>query len=226
LSSEAAKFKGLRGFAGKPFHPPLTDVTVGAYTIAPILLLLAFLFKESSWAVDAQKAGAWVLLIGGISSVATALTGFADWLNTQKGTQIRRMANAHAWTMITLTLVVLFSLWYIFLAENGEYFSEPSGLSAILSLVILALVTIGGTMGGLLTYDWGFNVETATDHPVWHSSEQDVIHPHEATMTGTGTSERAHDADRRNQTIGTAPSSRHRCSPPFVRTVAAAKGMW
>jgi uncharacterized membrane protein len=82
--------------------------------------------------------------------------------------------------MITLTVVVLFGLWYIFLAEDGESFSEPSGFTAILSLVILALVTIGGTIGGSLTYDWGFNVETATDHPAWHPSEQDVIHPHDA----------------------------------------------
>jgi len=184
LELRGRKFKGLRGLAGKPFHPPLTDVTVGAYTIAPILLIVAFLFKDSSWAGDMQKAGAWVLLIGGISSVATALTGYADWLNTKKGTQVRRMANAHAWTMIALTVVVLFSLWYIFLAEDGEYFSEPSGLSVILSLVILGLVTIGGTIGGSLTYDWGFNVETATDHPVWHPSEQDVIHPHDVETGG------------------------------------------
>lgn len=181
LELRGRKFKGLRGFAGKPFHPPLTDVTVGAYAIAPLLLLVAFLFEDSSWASDMQKAGAWVLLIGGISSVATALTGFADWLNTKKGTQVRRMANAHAWTMITLTVVVLFSLWYIFLADDGEFFSEPSALSAILSLVILALVTIGGTIGGSLTYDWGFNVETATDHPVWHPSDEDVIHPHDVS---------------------------------------------
>lgn len=179
LELRGRKFKGLRGLAGKPFHPPLTDVTVGAYTIAPILLIVAFLFKNSDWAGDTQKAGALVLLIGGISSVATALTGFADWLNTQKGTQVRRMANAHAWTMIVLTLVVLFGLWYIFLAEGGEYFAEPSLSSVVLSLVILGLVTVGGTIGGALTYDWGFNVETAKDHPVWHPSEQDVIHPHD-----------------------------------------------
>lgn len=182
LEFRGRKFKGLRGFAGKPFHPPLTDVTVGAYTIAPILLILAFLFQTSSWAEDAQKAGAWVLLIGGISSTATALTGFADWLNTQKGTQVRRMVNAHAWTMIVLTAVVLLALWYLFLAEGGAYFSEPSGPTVILSLIIFVLVTIGGTIGGSLTYDWGFNVETAKDHPVWHPSEQDVIHPHDAPV--------------------------------------------
>ncbi|MDQ4025983.1 MAG: DUF2231 domain-containing protein [Actinomycetota bacterium] len=184
LELRGRKFKGLRGFAGKPFHPPLTDVTIGAYVIAPILLVVAFLFKESSWAEDANKAGAWVLLIGGISSVATALTGYADWLNTQKGTQIRRMVNAHAWTMITLTVIVLFTLWYVFLAEEGEYFAEPAGLTALLAVVIAGLATIGGTMGGSLVYDWGFNIETAKDHPVWHPSERDIIHPHDAAAEG------------------------------------------
>ena len=186
LELRGRKFKGLRGFAGKPFHPPLTDLTTGAYVIAPILLVVAFFFKDSSWAEDANKAGAWVLLIGGISSVATALTGYADWLNTQKGTQIRRMANAHAWTMITLTVIVLGTLWYVFLAEDGEYFTEPSGLTAILTLVIAGLVTIGGTMGGSLVYDWGFNIETAKDHPVWHPSEEDIIHPHDVETADDG----------------------------------------
>lgn len=185
LEFRGRKFKGLRGFAGKPFHPPLTDVTVGAYTIAPLLLIVAFFFQDSSWAEDLQKAGAWVLLIGGISSVATALTGYADWLNTQKGTQVRRMANAHAWTMILLTVIAIATLWYVFLANGGEHFSEPSLLTTLLSAVILGLVTIGGTIGGSLTYDWGFNVETASDHPVWHPSEQDVIHPHEAAPEGS-----------------------------------------
>ena len=30
LTLKGRKFKGLRGFAGKPFHPPLTDIPVGA----------------------------------------------------------------------------------------------------------------------------------------------------------------------------------------------------
>ena len=183
LELRGRKFKGLRGLAGKPFHPPLTDVTVGAYTIGPVLLMIAFFFKDSSWAPDAQKAGNWVLLIGAISSVATALTGYADWLNTQKGTQVRRMVNAHAWTMIVLSGVVVFDLWYVFLG-NSDGYTEPTGLTLVLALVILALVTVGGTIGGSLTYDWGFNVETAKDHPVWHPSETDIIHPHDVPSDG------------------------------------------
>ena len=34
LTVRGRKFKGLRGWAGKPFHPPLTDVPVGAYMLA------------------------------------------------------------------------------------------------------------------------------------------------------------------------------------------------
>ena len=34
---EGRQFKGLRGWAGKPLHPPLTDIPVGAY-----LLVAAF----------------------------------------------------------------------------------------------------------------------------------------------------------------------------------------
>jgi uncharacterized membrane protein len=89
------------------------------------------------------------------------------------------MTNAHAWTMITLTLVVVVELWYRYLAEGRESYSEPSGLTPFLSLAILGLVTIGGTLGGSLTYDWGFNVEAAKDHDVWHPSERDLTHPHD-----------------------------------------------
>jgi hypothetical protein len=35
-------FKGLRGWAGKPFHPPLTDVPIGAYVIAAALDVVSF----------------------------------------------------------------------------------------------------------------------------------------------------------------------------------------
>jgi hypothetical protein len=37
------------------------------------------------------------------------------------------------------------------------------------------LVSMGATIGGGLVYDYGFNVETAGDSPVWHESEVDVF---------------------------------------------------
>jgi uncharacterized membrane protein len=52
--------------------------------------------------------------------------------------------------------------------------STPIGIM-ILSLVIAAVVSWGATYGGSLAFDYGFNVETAGDSPVWHESETDVF---------------------------------------------------
>src|SRR5207248_2273992 len=102
------QFNGLRGFAGKPFHPPLTDIPIGAYALAPAFDLVSFVGRSHTWAHDFHQAATFVFVGGAAVSVFTALTGFWDWLkSTEKGTQARRTANAHAWTMITMTLLVL-----------------------------------------------------------------------------------------------------------------------
>jgi uncharacterized membrane protein len=174
LSIKGREFRGLRGFAGKPFHPPLTDVPIGAYVIAPVLDILSFLFPSEAWAPDLHQAAGYVYLGGAAVSLLTALTGFLDWLDTEKGTQIRRMANAHASTMIVMTLLVLWNLW-------DRYLREPAATAdlttAALGAGILLLAIIGGTIGGSMVYEYGFNVETSTDSPVWHPSEEDIVHP-------------------------------------------------
>jgi uncharacterized membrane protein len=53
--------------------------------------------------------------------------------------------------------------------------THPNVAILALSLVVAALVSIGATFGGTLVFDYGFNVETAGDSPVWHQSETDVL---------------------------------------------------
>ena len=53
--------------------------------------------------------------------------------------------------------------------------SHPTIAILVLSIVVAALVSLGATFGGTLVYDYGFNVETADDSPVWHESETDVL---------------------------------------------------
>ena len=36
VTFKGRQFKGLRGWAGKPSHPPLTDVPVGAYVLVAV----------------------------------------------------------------------------------------------------------------------------------------------------------------------------------------------
>jgi len=176
LTLRGRKFKGLRGFAGKPFHPPLTDVPIGAYTIVAGMDVLSKVLKGGHPIVAGQlyKAGTFTMWGGAIVSLATALTGFWDfWKSSEAGTQARRTINAHAWTMITATVLVVVDL----ILRTWVYDTNPQvpGRVLLISIVIFILITIGGTLGGELTYDYGFNVETAGDSPVWAKSEADVM---------------------------------------------------
>src|ERR671916_380448 len=111
ITIKGRKFKGLRGWAGKPLHPPLTDIPVGAYMLAVAFHLISFLRQDQEWARDFYRAGTFTLVGGAIVSVFAALTGFWDWLkSTEKGTQARRTVNAHGWTMVAVTVLVLIDI--------------------------------------------------------------------------------------------------------------------
>ena len=174
LTMRGRKFKGLRGWAGKPAHPPLTDIPVGAYILAAVFDLISFFGEEQEWARDFYRAATFTLIGGVIVGVLAAITGFWDWLkSTEKGTQARRTVNAHAWTMVTVTVLVLVDIGLRRFAYNDDTYT---GLTVLILTLAAALLTIlGGTIGGGLTYEYGFNVETAGDSPVWHQSEVDVF---------------------------------------------------
>jgi uncharacterized membrane protein len=174
LTLSGRQFKGLRGFAGKPFHPPLTDVPVGAYILAPAFDVISTTGGgDTRWATDFYRAGTFVLIGGAIVSLFAALAGFWDWLrSTEPGNQARRTANAHMLVMLTLTAVVIVDI-VVRLANYDDPYTPVAVL--VLSLVVALLVTVGGTIGGSLAFDYGFNVETAGDSPVWHASETDTM---------------------------------------------------
>lgn len=174
LTLRGREFRGPRGWAGKPLHPPLTDVPIGAYMLAAVFDLISAIGHTHTWAHDFYRAASFVLIGGAAVSVFTALTGFWDWLkSTEPGNQARRTANAHAITMILVTVLILADIAVRVFAD----WDEPStrGLPLVLTLVAAGLTIIGGTIGGSLAYDYGFNVETAGDSPVWHPSQVDVL---------------------------------------------------
>jgi uncharacterized membrane protein len=185
LTLRGRTFKGLRGWAGKPLHPPLTDVPVGAYILVAAFDIISVAGQHQPWARDFYRAGTFALVGGGAVSLFAALTGFWDWLrSTEAGTQARRTANAHALTMITVTVLVLAGIATRIVVDPGHH-STPV-IPFVLSLVAAALTILGGTIGGTLAYDYGFNVETAGDSPVWHRSEHDVLPGQKPAATSSG----------------------------------------
>lgn len=171
------KFHGIRGLSGKPFHPPLTDIPIGAYVIAPVLDLLSYFSGgNTDLASGLHRAAGYVFIAGAVAGLATITTGLADWLDTEAGTQIRRMANAHMLLMLLMSAVVLANLVYRFYVSDAASTDLTLALAAA---VILGLLTLGSAIGGAMVYDYGFNVETAQDNPVYHQHEKDILHPHE-----------------------------------------------
>jgi uncharacterized membrane protein len=175
LATKGRKFKGLRGFAGKPFHPPLTDVPVVAYLFGAVFDVLSLLLHNGhpQLGTELYRAGTWVFIGGAAVSVLATITGWADWrYSSQPGTQARRTINAHAIIMIGVTVLTLANL----ALRLGTYDNDTYAplLLAVLSAVIAGGVMLGASYGGTLVFDYGFNVETAGDSPVWHENETDI----------------------------------------------------
>src|SRR4051812_26402668 len=172
LTLKGRKLKGLRGWAGKPFHPPLTDFPITAYVLAAAFDIISVLGRHHDWARDFFRAGTYAFVGGAVVSVLAALTGLWDaWKSSEAGTQARRTINSHASIMVTVTVLALVDT----IVRLSQYHTHtyPNAFILILSVVVAALVSFGATYGGTLVYDYGFNVETAGDSPVWHKSEVD-----------------------------------------------------
>lgn len=176
LTMKGRKFKGLRGFAGKPFHPPLTDIPVACYILVAVFDVISLISysrnEESTLARDFFISGTHVIVAGAIVSVPTIVTGFWDWLkSTPPRTQAWRTANWHMAVMLTMSMLVALNILLRLGYWEGGH-AEP--LVAALSVLIGLLVSFGSLYGGALVYDYQFNVESV-DGRVWEEHEEDVF---------------------------------------------------
>lgn len=175
LTMRGRTFKGLRGWSGKPLHPPLTDFPIVCYTLAAAFdVISAVAGTGHTFAREMWHAGSFTFIAGAAVSVLAALTGLWDaWRSSEAGTQARRTINTHATIMVTVTVLAIADIaWRL-----SQYHADavtPVGIAA-LSVVIALLVAVGATFGGSLVFEYGFNVETGGDSPVWHKSETDVL---------------------------------------------------
>ena len=195
-SLKGRRSQGLRGFTGKPFHPPLTDFPIVCYTLAAVFDLISF-FSEAhvtqtsdatligvgGRARDFFVAATFVMVAGFIVSLGAALTGFMDWwkgiprdrksgpIGKAKHTQVWRTINWHATVMLIVTAITLIDI----LLRRSDFvlIGQTQGSWLVLSLLAAALVTFGAAYGGTLVFEYGFNVENVEE--VWKESEEDHV---------------------------------------------------
>ncbi|MGH2748811.1 MAG: DUF2231 domain-containing protein [Actinomycetota bacterium] len=195
-------FKGLRGWAGKPMHPPLTDFPIVAYVLVASFDVISYVAEKQDapgLARDTFVAGTWVIIAGAIVSLGAALTGFWDWwkgierdrstgfLGRAKHTQVWRTINWHMTIMLTVTAIVIVDI-IVRLAQYDEGYTELPAM--ILSILAAALVSLGATYGGSLVYDYQFNVESLEGSTAWDEAEADQMpadHAEPSLSPGTDT---------------------------------------
>jgi uncharacterized membrane protein len=147
------------GLPGHPIHPPLTDATIGTYTFATA----AGFAEVTGITKNAGAYGWWIALIFGlILTVPTALTGLADWLTIEWGSELWKTASTHLLVMVTAT--VFFALAAIF--GHGSYtHANTSGGAYALTVIGFAFLTLGGWLGGAVVFVHGMRVLSLVNEP-------------------------------------------------------------
>lgn len=131
---------------GHPLHPVITDVPIGTWTMAQIFDVLSLLRGDDE-SLDA--AADLTLGVGVIAAVGAALTGLADWSDSN-GLQ-RKLGMAHA-----VLNVGGLSLNLVSLALRGS--GKARGVARLLSLSGYATSALAAYVAGELVYGLGMAI--------------------------------------------------------------------
>ena len=166
----------IKGWPGKPFHPPLTDASIGAYSVGVAMLVAGELGLQT----PQMAVGSLIAISGGLAlALPTALTGLLDWLEIPRGTPARTVATVHLLTMLTAT--TLFALTW--LAQRPGYVDEEvRSLGLVLGLIAEATLAVGGYIGGTIVFVYGNRVLKRPDTPVADAMIPGHSEPEEAPV--------------------------------------------
>jgi uncharacterized membrane protein len=149
----------FRGFPGHPLHPPLTDATIGAYTTATLLGILAFAGVSES---NLTKAWWLALLVGLGATALTALTGFIDWLYITWRSPLWWTATWHMLTMLSATAFFALAAGF---GHDRYVVGTMGSWTFIATLIGWVLLTLGGWLGGSVVFVHGMRVLNLVEEP-------------------------------------------------------------
>ena len=148
---------------GHPVHPLLTDVPIGSWT-ATTLLDAAWLLSENPATGDAADA---TLVLGLVGAVGSAVTGLADWSETDATD--RRVGMAHG---LLNSGALVANLISFALRRTGK---RRTGVAV--SFVGYGLTTLAAYLGGELSFAKGIGV----NHVAWDGGSDDFVAVMEAS---------------------------------------------
>jgi nitrite reductase/ring-hydroxylating ferredoxin subunit/uncharacterized membrane protein len=136
---------------GHPAHPLLTDLPIGAWSMATLLDLVG--------GRAAEPAADLLVVTGMATAVPTAATGLNDWSDTHGAA--RRVGQVHA-ASVNIGLA-LYTASFVARRRGSRPTAKALGLAG------LGAVMVGGFLGGHLSYGLGVNV----NRTAWRKGPRD-----------------------------------------------------
>ncbi len=130
---------------GHPAHPMLTDLPIGAWSMATLLDLFG--------GGDTRRAADLLVATGAVAAVPTAAAGLNDWSDTYGGET--RVGLVHAAANVTAL--------GLYTASLAARVKSRRGRAKALGAAGFATLVAGGYLGGYLSFALGVNV----NHTAW-----------------------------------------------------------
>ena len=135
---------------GHPLHPVLTDIPIGAWTLA-ILFDIIYLVRGTHGWVSAADLTIFVGLLGALGS---ALTGYTDWSDTFGHERLVGITHG----LLNTAAIVVYLASLIIRVSHGS-----RGLAIVLALIGYAIMITAAFLGG----DLVFSIGTGVNHHAW-----------------------------------------------------------
>ncbi|MEO7716186.1 MAG: Rieske 2Fe-2S domain-containing protein [Capsulimonas sp.] len=141
---------------GHPLHAVLTDIPLGAWSVAAALDVMEAAGNDKVAAGADAAVG-----IGLLGALGSAVTGLTDWYRLD-GKATKRVGGAHA--LINITATALYGVSYG-LRKTGH-----RGAGRVFGFLGMGVVSAGAFLGGMLVYDQKIGV----DHSDREKLEEDA----------------------------------------------------
>ncbi|HMC39882.1 MAG TPA: DUF2231 domain-containing protein [Acidimicrobiales bacterium] len=140
---------------GHPFHPILVTIPIGAWVSSLVFDIASRVNSAGSHSL--VDAAYWLIGIGVVGALVSALFGLMDLLAIPRRTRALRIGLTHMG--INLVIVALFVVDFFWRHSNDHYAMAkvPPGQLA-LSAVGIGLLLVSGWLGGMLAYRYGVRV--------------------------------------------------------------------
>jgi uncharacterized membrane protein len=162
----------VAGPYGHPVHPLLVTIPIGAF-------VATLAFDIASVTVEGRAYGrpaVWLSAIGIVSAIVASLFGFLDFRRLTSGTRAHAVAVRHM-VLMDVVLVCFIVGFFIRRADETQYLDGTPVAALVLSAVGVAVLVVGGWLGGRLAFSFGSRV----------ADEQDQLPAHVILSKGAST---------------------------------------